>query len=66
MNNRDKSIIYFILGLYSLMVSWYYKSFYRLVNCTLYFLADLSYCTSCLQDIYRTICGKDIPLSYFK
>jgi hypothetical protein len=25
MNNRDKSIIYFLLGIYSLMVSWYYN-----------------------------------------
>lgn len=25
MNNRDKSIIYMILGIYSLMVSWYYN-----------------------------------------
>jgi hypothetical protein len=25
MNNRDKSIIYFLLGIYSLLVSWYYN-----------------------------------------
>jgi hypothetical protein len=25
MRNRDKSIIYLILGLYSIMVSWYYN-----------------------------------------
>ena len=42
MNNRDKSIIYFILGLYTLMIKLALQSLNnRLTDHPLYFLAHL-------------------------
>ncbi|HMH33584.1 MAG TPA: hypothetical protein VK543_11165 [Puia sp.] len=65
MNNRDKSIIYFILGLYSLMVSWYYNHSIILliihyIFWPVYLLYEL-FIGHLAHDMWKTI-----PLSYFK
>jgi hypothetical protein len=65
MNNRDKSIIYFLLGIYSLMVSWYYN--HSIVLLILHYIFWPIYL------LYELLIGhlshdmwKVIPLSYFK
>jgi len=65
MGNRDKSIIYFILGIYALMVSWYYNhSIFWLIIHFIFWPIYL---------LYELITGhlshdmwKIIPESYFK
>lgn len=65
MNNRDRSIVYFILGIYSLMVSWYYN--HSIVLLIIHYLLWPLYL------LYELFIGhlshgmwKHIPLSYFK
>jgi hypothetical protein len=65
MNNRDKGIIYFALGIYSLMVSWYY-------NHSILFLI-IHYIIWPIYLLYELLIGhlshdmwKIIPMSYFK
>ena len=65
MKNRESSIVYFVLGIYTLMVNWYYN------HNLLYLL--LSYIFWPLYLIYELLIGhlshgmwKHIPLSYFK
>jgi hypothetical protein len=65
MKNRDSSIIYFALGIYTLMVNWYY-------NHNLIYLL-LAYIFWPVYIIYELLTGglshgmwKHIPLSYFK
>ena len=65
MRHRDKSIWYFALGIYTLMINWYYN------HNLLYLL--LSYIFWPLYLIYELLTGglshgmwKTIPLSYFK
>ena len=65
MENRDKSILYLVLGLYTLMISWYYNhSFVLLIIHYLFWPVYL---------IYELLIGhlshdmwKTIPMSYFK
>jgi len=62
---RDTSIAYLVLGIYSLMVSWYFNhSILLLIICYIFWPIYL---------IYEILSGhlshgmwKDIPLSYFK
>ena len=65
MNNRDKSIIYFILGIYTLMISWHYNhSFILLIVHYIFWPVYLIYelLTGHLShDLWKTI-----PMSYFK
>lgn len=64
-NKRDSSIAYFILGIYALMVSWYYNhSIILLIICYVFWPIYL---------VYELLTGhlahgmwKTIPLSYFK
>jgi hypothetical protein len=65
MNNRDKSIIYFLLGIYSLMVSWYYN------HSILMLIIDYIFWPIYL--VYELLIGhlshnmwRHIPASYFK
>jgi hypothetical protein len=65
MDKKDSSILYFILGLYALMVSWYY-------NHSLIILL-LTYIFWPVYLLYELLIGhlahgmwKEIPLSYFK
>jgi hypothetical protein len=65
MNNRDKGIVYFALGIYSLMVSWYY-------NHSILFLI-IHYIIWPIYLLYELLIGhlshdmwKIIPMSYFK
>ena len=65
MNNRDKSILYFALGIYALMVSWYY-------NHSITFLI-IHYIIWPFYLLYELFTGhlshdmwKIIPMSYFK
>jgi len=65
MRNRDSGIIYFILGLYSLMISWYYN--HSIV------LLIVHYIIWPLYLLYELFTGnlsngmwKKIPESYFK
>ncbi len=65
MRHRESSLTYLILGIYALMVNWYY-------NHSLLFLL-LSYIFWPLYLIYELLTGglshgmwKHIPLSYFK
>ncbi len=61
---RDSSIVYFLLGIYSLMISWYYnKSIIILIICYLFWPLYL---------LYELLIGhlahgmwKTIPMSYF-
>ncbi|MDR3714489.1 MAG: hypothetical protein P4L51_16880 [Puia sp.] len=65
MENRDKSILYLVLGLYTLMISWYYNhSFLLLIIHYIFWPVYL---------IYELLTGnlshgmwKTIPASYFK
>ncbi|MGN6397373.1 MAG: hypothetical protein ACTHMI_17520 [Mucilaginibacter sp.] len=65
MKSRDTSILYLILGVYSLMVNWYY-------NHSIIYLI-ISYIFWPVYLIYELLIGnlahgmwKEIPLSYFK
>ncbi|SHM12306.1 hypothetical protein [Mucilaginibacter sp. OK098] len=65
MKNRDSSILYLLLGIYALMVNWYYN--HNLI------LLLISYIFWPLYLIYELLTGnlshgmwKEIPLSYFR
>jgi len=65
MDKRDSSILYFILGLYALMVSWYYNHSLIILLITYIFWP--------VYLLYELLIGhlahgmwKTIPLSYFK
>jgi hypothetical protein len=65
MGKRDSSILYFILGIYSLMVSWYYNHNLLVLLITYIFWP--------VYLVYELLIGhlahgmwKVIPLSYFK
>ena len=65
MNKRDSSIAYLLLGIYALMVNWYYN--HSLI------LLLLSYLFWPVYLIYELLSGhlaggmwKEIPLSYFR
>lgn len=65
MKTRDKSIVYFLLGIYALMVSWHY-------NHSILFLI-IHYIFWPIYLIYELLIGhlshglwKEIPLSYFR
>jgi hypothetical protein len=65
MDNKDKSIIYGILGIYSLLVSWYYN--HSLILLIIHYIFWPVYL------LYELLTGhlshdmwKNIPLSYFK
>jgi hypothetical protein len=65
MGKRDSSLIYFILGLYALMVSWYYN--HNLI------VLLITYIFWPVYLLYELLIGhlahgmwKSIPLSYFK
>ena len=64
MNERDGSILYFILGIYSLMISWYYNHSILLLL--------IHYLIWPLYLVYEILSGnlshdmwKTIPASYF-
>ncbi len=64
MENRDKSIVYLVLGLYSLMISWYYNHsiLYLLIHYIfwpIYLIYELLK-GNLSHDLWRTI-----PESYF-
>jgi hypothetical protein len=65
MNNRDKSIVYGILGIYAILVSWHYNHSIILVI--------VHYIFWPIYLIYELLIGhlahglwKDIPASYFR
>ncbi len=65
MRNRDSSIIYFILGIYAMLVSWYYN--HSLVLLLVHWIIWPVYL------MYELLTGhlshdmwKTIPMSYFK
>ena len=65
MRNRDSSLLYLFLGLYSLMINWYYN--HNLI------ILLLGYIFWPLYLVYELLIGhlshnmwKDIPLSYFR
>ncbi len=65
MDKKDSSILYFILGLYALMISWYYN--HNLI------ILLLTYIFWPVYLLYELLIGhlahgmwKTIPLSYFK
>jgi hypothetical protein len=65
MGNRNSSILYFLLGIYSMMISWHY-------NHSIFFLI-LHWIFWPIYLIYEILTGhlshdmwKTIPLSYFK
>ena len=65
MRNRDKSIIYCLLGIYSILVSWFYN--HSII------LAIVHYIFWPIYLIYELLIGhlshdmwKEIPLHYFK
>ncbi|MDO3643341.1 hypothetical protein [Mucilaginibacter sp. L3T2-6] len=65
MKSRDTSILYLVLGVYSLMINWYY-------NHSIIYLI-ISYIFWPVYLIYELLIGnlahgmwKEIPLSYFK
>jgi len=69
MKNRDSSILYFLLGIYTLMVSWHYNhdSQYRWI------ILILTYLFWPVYLIYELLIGhlshglwKEIPQSFFK
>jgi len=65
MGNRDKSIVYFILGLYTLMISWYYNhSIVLLIIHYLFWPLYLLY--ELLNGHLSHDMWKTIPESYFK
>ena len=65
MKNRDSSILYLLLGIYALMINWYYN--HNLI------ILILGYVFWPLYLVYELLIGhlshdmwKIIPLSYFK
>ena len=65
MRNRDSSIIYFILGIYAMLVSWYYN--HSLILLLIHWIIWPVYL------MYELLTGhlshdmwKSIPMSYFK
>jgi hypothetical protein len=65
MNNRNYSLLYFILGIYSLMVSWYYNhSIFYLIIHWIFWPIYLVY--ELLKGHLSHDMWKHIPLSYFK
>lgn len=65
MNKRDGSIVYFLLGIYSIMISWYYNHSILLLI--------IHYVFWPIYLIYEILTGnlsndmwKNIPMSYFK
>ncbi len=65
MKNRDSSILYLLLGIYSLMISWYYNHSIIILIITYIFWP--------VYLIYELLIGhlshgmwKTIPMSYFK
>lgn len=65
MRNRDSSILYLILGIYALLINWYYN------HNILYLI--LAWIFWPIYLVYELLTGhlaggawKDIPLSYFK
>ena len=65
MEKRETSILYLVLGLYSLMISWYYN------HSVILLIIHYIFCPVYL--IYELLIGhlahgmwKTIPLSYFK
>ncbi|MBS1528687.1 MAG: hypothetical protein JSU01_00145 [Bacteroidetes bacterium] len=62
---RDTGIIYMILGIYSLLVSWYYNhSIILLIICWIFWPIYLLY--EVLSGHLSHGMWKTIPLSYFK
>ena len=65
MGNRDKSIIYGLLGIYSILISWYYNhsivlAIIHWIFWPIYLIYELLI-GHLAHDLWRTI-----PLSYFK
>ncbi|HTJ10514.1 MAG TPA: hypothetical protein VL547_00740 [Dinghuibacter sp.] len=65
MGNRDKSIIYGLLGIYAILVSWYYNhsivlAIIHWIFWPIYLIYELLM-GHLAHDMWRTI-----PLSYFK
>jgi hypothetical protein len=65
MGKRDSSILYLVLGIYSLMISWYYNHSFIILLITYIFWP--------VYLIYELLSGhlshgmwKQIPMSYFK
>lgn len=65
MRNRDSSIVYLVLGIYALMISWYYNHSLIILLITYIFWP--------IYLIYELLIGhlshgmwKIIPMSYFK
>ena len=65
MSGRNKSIIYFVLGIYALMVSWHYN--HSIILLIIHYIIWPFYL------LYELLTGhlshdmwKNIPLSYFK
>ncbi|HEY2583444.1 MAG TPA: hypothetical protein VGI43_16650 [Mucilaginibacter sp.] len=65
MRNRDSSVIYLLLGIYSLMISWYYNHSLIILLITYIFWP--------IYLVYELLIGhlshdmwKIIPMSYFK
>jgi hypothetical protein len=64
-NKRDSSIVYFILGIYALLINWHYNhNVILLILCYIFWPIYL---------VYEILTGnlshgmwKEIPLSYFK
>jgi len=64
-NKRDGSIVYFILGIYALLISWYYNhSIILLIICYLFWPIYLLY--EVLSGHLSHGMWKTIPMSYFK
>ena len=64
-NKRDTGIVYFILGIYALMVSWYYNhSILLLIICWIFWPIYLLY--ELLSGHLAHGMWKEIPLHYFK
>ncbi len=65
MNNKNSSILYFILGIYSIMISWYYNhSILLLIVHWIFWPIYLVY--ELLNGRLSHDLWKQIPLSYFK
>ncbi|HWD89604.1 MAG TPA: hypothetical protein VG367_15840 [Mucilaginibacter sp.] len=64
-NRRNTSIIYLILGIYSMLVSWYYnKSIILLIICWIFWPIYLLY--EVLSGHLSHGMWKEIPMHYFK
>jgi hypothetical protein len=65
MKNRDSSILYLVLGIYALMVNWYYNH-----NLILLLLAWIFWPLYLIYELLTHGLShglwKEIPLSYFK